>query len=162
MKKTITLLGLTLLLSLTACQNGKENQAEHDAKIAAQAKKELRAELKAEQEAKAKQQEIELQKDNKFAHMGISTNNGKLIIDTNKTQSYFQKMAEKLRAHAEKFAKEMKSGSVNEKEAGIVVTDTQINIDLNKTKSFLDTWGETLQNYAKDFQHMTEELNTSK
>ena len=136
MKKTITLLTLILLLSLTACQNGTENQAEHDAKIAAQAKEELRAELKAEQEAKAKQQETELQKNNKLAHMGISTDNGRLIIDTNKTKSYFQQMAEKLKAHADKFAKEMENGSVNEEEAGIVVTDTQINIDLNKTKVF--------------------------
>jgi len=38
----------------------------------------------------------------------------------------------------------------------------EVNIDLNKTKSFLDTWGKTIEQYAKEFQEMTEELNTTK
>lgn len=157
-----TLLTTLLLFMLSGCQNAQENQAEHDAKIAAQAKAELRAELKAEQEAKAKQHEKELQQNNKLAHMGITSTNGKLIIDTNKTKSFFQQMAANLKVKADKFAKDMKAGVIDDKEAGIVVTETQVNIDLNKTKSFLDNWGKVFESYAKEFQQMTEDLNTSK
>lgn len=153
------LITLTILFTLSGCQ---DNQAEHDAKVAAQAKAELRAELKKEQEELSRKHAEALQKDNKLAHIGISTTDGKLIIDTNKTKNYFRKLAENLKTHADKFAKDFNEGKINDPEAGVVVTDTQINIDLNKTKSFLDTWGKTIQQYAKEFQKMTEELNASK
>jgi len=156
MKKT--LIALTVLLALSGCQDKQKSQAAHDAKVAAAAKAELRAELKQEQEEKAEA----LQQDNKLAHIGITTTNGKLIIDTNKTKSYFQKLAEKLKVHADKFAKDMENGDINNSEAGVVVTKTEINIDLNKTKSFLDNWGKTIEQYAKEFKKMTEELNSSK
>jgi len=160
--RTKILTTLTLLFLLAGCQNSTESQAEHDAKIAAQAKAELRAELKQAEEAKAKKQAEALKKENKLAHIGITSSDGKLIIDTNKTKNYFQKLAEKLKAHADKFAKDFNEGKINDPQAGVVVTDTQINIDLNKTKSFLDTWGKTIEAYAKEFQKMTEELNSSK
>jgi len=160
--KKITLITIALLFSLTACQNAQENQAEHDAKIAAQAKAELRAELKAEQEAKVKQHEITVQKNSKLAHMGITTDNGKLIIDTNKTKSFFQQMAENFKVRADKFAKDFKDGNINDPEAGIVVSDSHVNIDLNKTKSFLDTWGKTIESYVKEFDKLSKDINSSK
>jgi len=153
------LLTMALLLSFSGCQNAKENQAEHDAKVAAQAKAELRAELKKEQEAKARQHEEEMKKNNKLAHMGITTDNGKLIIDTNKTKDFFQQMAANIKVRADKFAKDMKKGVVDDKEAGIEMNETHINIDLNKTKSFLDGWSKTLEGYAKEFNKMTKEID---
>ncbi len=157
-----TLLTTLILFMLSGCQNAQENQAKHDAKVAEQAKAELRAELKAEQEEKAKQHEIEVQENNKLAHMGITTTDGKLIIDTNKTKSFFQKMAANLKVKADKFAKDMQEGTIDDKEAGIEVTETHVNIDLNKTKGYLDKWGKVFESYAKEFQKMTEELNSSK
>ena len=152
------LITLTILLALSGCQDAKENQASHDAKIAEQAKAELRAELKKEQEEKV----LETQKNNKYAHIGITTEDGKVIIDTDKTKSYFQQMANQLKAHADKFAKDFEKGVIDDKEAGIEVNATHINIDLNKTKSFLDTWSKTIEGYAKEFKQMTETLDTSK
>ena len=159
-KKTLIL--LPILFALSGCNNAQENQAEHDAKVAAQAKAELRAELKREEEEKARLHEQELQKNNKLAHMGITTTDGKLIIDTNKTKSFFQQMAANLKVKADKFAKDMKEGKIDDKEAGIVVTETEVNIDLNKTKSYLDKWGKVFESYAKEFQKMTEDINTTK
>jgi len=157
-----TLMTLAILLALSGCQNAQEKQAAHDAKIAEQAKAELRAELKKEQEEKAQQEAIEIQKNNKYAHIGFSTEDGKVIIDTEKTKSYFNQMAAQFKTHADKFAKDFKKGVVKEEEAGIEVNATHINIDLDKTKSFLDTWSKTLEGYAKEFQEMTEEMDTSK
>jgi len=151
---------LSLLFILSGCQNNKESQSAHDAKIATQAKAELRAELQKEKEAK-QQTKTSIQ-ESKLSHVGITTTNGKIIIDTEKTKSFFQKMIEKIKIRTEKFTKEMQSGTINEKEAGIEVSDTRVSIDLNKTKSFLDTLGKTIESYAKDFQKMTEELNNSK
>ena len=157
-KKTVIL--ISLLLALSGCNNAQENQAEHDAKISAQAKAEVRAEIKREEEEKSRLHEIELQKNNKLAHMGISTEDGKLIIDTNKTKSFFQQMAANLKVKADKFAKDMQEGTIDDKEAGIEVTKSHINIDLNKTKGYLDKWGKVFESYAKDFQKMTEEIDS--
>jgi len=150
---------IAILLTFSGCQNAKENQAEHDAKVAAQAKAELRAELKKEQEEKDRQHEEQMRQNNKLAHMGITTDNGKLIIDTNKTKDFFQQMAANIKVHADKFAKDMEKGTIDDKEAGIEVNETHINIDLNKTKSFLDTWSKTIEGYAKEFDKMTKEID---
>ncbi len=158
MTKKILIL-LFILFTLSGCNNAQENQTEHDAKVAAQAKAELRAELKKEQEEKAKKHEAETNKNSKLAHMGITTDNGKLIIDTNKTKDFFQQMAANLKVHADKFAKDMERGIINDKEAGIEVNETHINIDLNKTKSFLDTWSKTIEGYAKEFDKMTKDID---
>lgn len=154
MRKKILMTSL-VLLSLSGCQNAKENQAEHDAKIAAQAKAELRAEL----EEARRQKEAELQKNNKLGHMGISTDDGKLIIDTHKTKDFLQQMAEKMKDHADKFSKDFEKGVIDDKEAGIEMNQTHINIDLNKTKSFLENWEKTLEGYAKEFNKMTQEYS---
>ena len=154
MRKKILMTSL-VLLSLSGCQNAKENQAEHDAKIAAQAKAELRAEL----EEARRQKEAELQKNNKLGHMGISTDDGKLIIDTHKTKDFLQQMAEKMKDHADKFSKDFEKGVIDDKEAGIEMNQTHINIDLDKTKSFLENWEKTLEGYAKEFNKMTQEYS---
>ena len=154
MRKKILMTSL-VLLSLSGCQNAKENQAEHDAKIAAQAKAELRAEL----EEARRQKEAELQKNNKLGHMGISTDEGKLIIDTHKTKDFLQQMAEKMKDHADKLSKDFEKGVIDDKEAGIEMNQTHINIDLDKTKSFLENWEKTLESYAKEFNKMTQEYS---
>ena len=156
--KTI-LITLVFLLSLLGCQDNKESQAEHDAKIIAQAKAEVRAEIKAKQEKEDKKRESELQKDNKLNRIGITTNNGKLIIDTNKTKNFFQKLALTIKSHAEKFSKDMEKGVIDNKEAGIEVDNKHINIDLNKTKSFLDRWGKIIEGYAKEFDKITKDID---
>ena len=153
---------LALIFTFSGCQNAQKNQAEHDAKVAAQAKAELRAELKKEAEEKARKKETDIQKHNKMAPMGITTDDGKLIIDTNKTKTFFQQMAANIKTHADKFAKDMKKGVVDDKEAGVEINETHINIDLNKTKSFLDSWSKTVEGYAKEFEKMTKEINTTK
>ena len=75
------LISLILLLSFTGCED-QEQQAEHDAKIAQQARAELLAELKAKKE----------RTDNnasKLHKMGITMEDGTIIIDTNKTKDFF-------------------------------------------------------------------------
>jgi len=147
------LLSILILFSLSGCQDKKEEQAQHDAKIAQEARAQL---LKEQAEAKRKE---ELEKNNKFSKIGITSENGKIIIDTNKTKSYFKELAQQMKTKMDKMSKDLEKGIVKNKEAGIEMDETHINIDLNKTKSFLDTWGKKIQGFVKEFDDIAKEFD---
>ena len=149
------LFSLILLLSFSGCQDKKEEQAQHDAKVAQEARAEL---LKEQAEAKKKQEELE--KNNKFSKIGITTEDGKIIIDTNKTKSYFKDIANEMKIKMDKLSKDLEKGVMKNDEAGIEVNETHIYIDLNKTKSFLDTWGKKMQEFVKEFEEIAQEFDT--
>ncbi len=149
---------LVLLFSFSGCQDAQEKQAQHDAQVAQQAKAELRAELKAKEEAR-KKKELEQQKKDKLSKVGITTENGKIIIDTNKTKDFFKNIANKMKHKMEKLSKDIEKGMIKEKEAGVEVDETHINIDLNKTKSFLENFGKKVQGFVKEFDTIAKEIN---
>ena len=148
------LFSLIVLLLFSGCQDKKEEQAQHDAKIAQEARTEL---LKEQAEAKKKQEELE--KNNKFSKIGITSEDGKIIIDTNKTKSYFQNLTHEMKTKMDKMSKDLEKGIVKNEEAGIEANETHINIDLNKTKSFLDTWGKKMQGFVKEFDDIAKEFD---
>lgn len=148
------LFSLILLLSFSGCQDKKEEQAQHDAKVAQEARAEL---LKEQADAKKKQEELE--KNNKFSKIGITSEDGKIIIDTNKTKSYFKDLAHEMKTKMDKMSKDLEKGIVKNEEAGIEMDETHINIDLNKTKSFLDTWGKKMQGFIKEFDEIAKEFD---
>ncbi len=148
------LLTIFLLFSLSGCQDKKEDQAQHDAKIAKEARTQL---LKEQAEAKQKQEELE--KNNKYSKIGITKEDGKIIIDTNKTKSYFKDIAHQMKTKMDKISKDLKKGIVKNEEAGIEMDETHINIDLNKTKTFLDIWGKKMQGFVKEFDELAKEFD---
>ncbi len=148
------LLTIFLLFSLSGCQDKKEDQAQHDAKIAQEARTQL---LKEQAEAKQKQEELE--KNNKYSKIGITKEDGKIIIDTNKTKSYFKDIAHQMKTKMDKISKDLKKGIVKNEEAGIEMDETHINIDLNKTKTFLDIWGKKMQGFVKEFDELAKEFD---
>jgi len=152
------LFSLILLLSFSGCQDKKEEQAQHDAKVVQEARAQLLKEQKAEEEAKKKQEELE--KNNKFSKIGITSEDGKIIIDTNKTKSYFKDLAHEMKTKMDKMSKDLEKGIVKNEEAGIEANETHINIDLNKTKSFLDTWGKKMQGFVNEFDDIAKEFDT--
>jgi len=157
--KQIVIVSIFFSLLLGGC---KESQQEHDAKVAQEAREALLQELKAKQEAQ-KAKEATLEKESKLYQMGFQkTSDGKIIIDMNKTKSYFQKLAQQLQGKADRLNKELESGMLQEKEAGIEVNQTHIGIDLNKTKHFLDNLGKKMQGYVKEFEDMVQEVNCTK
>lgn len=144
---------LILLLLFSGCQDKKEEQAQYDAKIAQKARAEL---LKEQAEAKKRK---ELEKNNKYSKIGITSEDGKIIIDTNKTKSYFKDLAHQMKTKMDKMSKDLEKGIVKNEEAGIEANETHINIDLNKTKSFLDTWGKKMQGFVKEFDDIAKEFD---
>ena len=151
------LLSILILFSLSGCQDKKEEQAQHDAKIAQEARTELLKELKAKEEAEKKQEELE--KKNKFSKIGITTEDGKIIIDTNKTKGYFKDLAQEMKIKMDKMSKDLEKGFIQNEEAGIEANETYIHIDLNKTKSFLDNWGKKMQGFVKEFDNIAKEFD---
>jgi len=141
------LFSLILLLSFSGCQDKKEEQAQHDAKIA----QEARAQLLKEQE--------ELEKNNKYSKVGITYVDGKIIIDTNRTKGYFKDLAQEIKIKMNKMNKDLEKGFLQNDEAGIEANETYIHIDLNKTKSFLDNWGKKMQGLVKEFDNIAKEFD---
>lgn len=153
------LMSLIVFTALTGCQEKQKDQAEHDKKIAQQAREELLRELQAEAEAKRKR-ELEIQQQGKLANIGIvTTSDGKIIIDTNKTKSYLKQFAKTVKEKTDRLAADMHRGVVEEKEAGIEINKTHIHIDLNKTKSFLEHWAKKMAEFAKEFDTIAQEFN---
>jgi len=150
-----TLLSILILFSLSGCQDKKEDQAQHDAKIAQEARAQL---IKEQEEAKKKQEALE--KNNKFSQIGVASKDGKIIIDTNKTKSYFRDLAHQMKNKMDKMSKDLEKGIVKNEEAGIEMDETHINIDLNKTKTFLDAWGKKMQGFVKEFDNISKEFKT--
>ena len=146
---------ILILFSLSGCQDKKEDQAQHDAKVAQEARVEL---LKEQAEAKKKREELE--KNHTFSKIGITSEDGKIIIDTNKTKSYFKDIANEMKIKMDKLSKDLEKGVMKNDEAGIEVNETHIYIDLNKTKSFLDTWGKKMQEFVKEFEEIAQEFDT--
>ena len=147
-----------LLFSLLGCQDAKERQTQHDAQVAQQAKTQLLAELKAK-EAARKKKVLEMQKKDKLSKIGITAEDGKIIIDTNQTKSFFKEIANKMKHKMEKLSKDIEKGMIKDKNAGIEIDETHINIDLNKTKSFLENFAKKMQGFVKEFDTIAKEID---
>ncbi len=93
-----------------------------------------------------------LQKYNKLSTTGILVDGDTLIIDANKTESYFKSLGKSFEEKLSKLAKDLEKGVIQEKAAGIEIDETRINIDFNKTKSLIELWGKKLEEIAKDFK----------
>lgn len=144
------LLSIFIVLSFNGCED-KEAQAKHDAQVA----QEARAQLLAELEAKKLQKEKETHKLNK---MGINMNDGRIIIDTNKTKAFFNDLGKKMDMRMKKISSDMEKGIVEYKEGGVDINEQHIHIDLNKTRDLLLDWGKQLEVFAKEFDKMTKPL----
>ena len=152
------LLAAALLTGCEQKQEKQETQAEHDAKVAQQAREALLKELK-EKEQPKKQTASESEPPGKLEHLGVTaTPDGKIIIDTNRTKSYLEQLAKRMKAKADELAKEMQQGAITEKEAGIEVNESKIVIDLNKTQRFMEKWAKKMQGFVKEMDETAKML----
>ena len=154
LSRKFILFSLLILLSLSGCQDNKEEQAKHDARIAQEARVQL---IKEQEEAKKKQEE--LGKNSRFSQIGVTSKDGKITIDTNKTKEYFKGLAHQMKTKMDKMSTDLEKGIIKNEEAGIEMDETHINIDLNKTKTFLETWGKKMQGFVKEFDEVAKEFN---
>jgi len=157
------MLATLVLFALVGCDQKKEDQTAHDAKVAQQAREQLLKELKAKEEAQKKAQEAQKAEkaENKLSHFGVTTTpDGKIIIDTNKTKTYFEQFAKQMKEKMDKLAKDMQKGMIEEKEAGIEVSQDKIVIDVNKTKGFMENWAKKMETFVKEMDEVAKSIET--
>ncbi len=77
--------------------------------------------------------------------MGFNFKNEKIIIDLNKTKSFFSKITNKM----EEKVKEIEDINIS-KESGVVVTEDKVDIDLNSTKNLLNSISSLFKNIILD------------
>jgi len=184
------LVTLTLLLSLTGCQDKKqldeEAQAKHDAKIAQQVREEVLAELQAgklqvekvpnkviqEQilpEVTANQTQISTieekhslqHKNAQLNQMGIHMEKDSITIDTNKTKEFFNDLSKKLDVQMKKISDDLEKGIIETKEAGVEINEKHIHIDLNKTQNMLEDWGKKIQIFVEEFDEISKNIENN-
>ena len=92
------------------------------------------------------------QEEKVLENMGIVVESGKIVIDTKKTQQFFERIGRTLEREVGRMEKNIsKPCSSN---IGISVRKDKIEVDLNKTKSFLE-------NFAKGMQRIVKEINAT-
>jgi len=98
--------------------------------------------------------------------MGVSMEDGRLIIDTHKTRAFFDSFRKRLDNGSKRFDRELKEGNLTVTvPVGVEVKRESLSIDLNKTRSFFDGWGQKIEAFEKEFAGMTQafyEHNQSK
>jgi len=87
--------------------------------------------------------------------MGFNFKDNKIIIDLNKSTSFFSKIEKKINEKSKEIENKIRGIESNiSKNSGIIVTEDKVNIDLNKTKSLLD-------NLSGMFRDIVKDINTS-
>jgi hypothetical protein len=94
--------------------------------------------------------------------MGVSMQDGKLIIDTHKAKDFFWSFQKKLDNTSKELDRELREGNLTVTvPMGVEIRKEKVSIDLNKTRSFFGGWGEKMEAFAKEFDKMTRALYDS-
>jgi|LGOV01.1.fsa_nt_gb multidrug efflux pump subunit AcrA (membrane-fusion protein) len=169
MKKILyALISASLVIGLMAgCESKEEKEQAKQAELFKQeqvqkAEQVAAAEALAEQKAAQRAaEEVKLAKEraknpSMMNKMGVTMEEGKLVIDTNKAKEFFWTLQKNL----DGIDKELQKGNLTAmKPAGIEVTQDKVSIDLNKTQSFFDGWGKQMEVFAREFDKMTKMLH---
>jgi hypothetical protein len=92
--------------------------------------------------------------------LGISIDDGKIELDTNKTKSFFQELQNKVESKSKEVQEGIESGKLDLSESvGLKVEDEKIELDLNKTKSLLETIAQKAQSFIEGIDKNIGEFN---
>lgn len=171
------LLTLLILLTFSACENPKEEQARKEAEIAKKVRAEMLAQFEAQQEAQKIAFEKKLSEakesnktktlptppkdESKLTQMGIDITKDSISIDTNKTKKYINKVSHDIDKKIKEIGDDLEKGIIKTKEAGIDINEKHIHIDLNKTQNLIENWGKKVQGFVNQFDEMAKTLDTN-
>ena len=95
--------------------------------------------------------------------LGISIEDGKIELDTNKTKAFFQELQSKVESKAKEIQEGIEKGSIDLSESvGLKVQEEKIELDLNKTKTLLETIAQKAQSFIESLDKNLEEFNKPK
>jgi len=94
--------------------------------------------------------------------LGISVDDGKIIIDTKQTRDFFHGIGQKLKKGLNNIKEDLKKEEVDSSsETGIVVTETSMHIDLNKTKNFMEKWIKSMESVVQEINRTMSDIEKS-
>ena len=94
--------------------------------------------------------------------LGISVDDGKIIIDTKQTRDFFHGIGQKLKKGMDNIKEDLKKKEVSSSsETGIVVTKTSMHIDLNKTKNFMEKWIKSMESVVQEVDRTMSDIEKS-
>lgn len=91
--------------------------------------------------------------------MGITVDDGRIIIDTKQTKVFLHGIGEKMQKSFDKIEAALKREKINSlDETGIIITDTKMQIDLNKTKNFMEKWMRSMESVVNELNKTMREI----
>ena len=150
---------LTVLLSLfvfTGCEDN--NRQEYETKNKPHISQALKEKItKPSADIQVKKRDVTTAES-----LGISVDDGKIIIDTKQTRDFFHGIGQKLKKGMNNIKEDLKKKEVgSSSETGIVVTKTSMHIDLNKTKNFMEKWIKSMESVVQEVNRTMSDIEKS-
>ena len=150
-----------IILSLSGCQSEEEIKKAQEAERYKQEqiiklKKELRLEEEKKIAEAEKRERLEKERNSSTLYqMGLSTDNGKVIFDTNMAKNFFTTIGDRLERASKGI---IENNSSSTKKMGVEIKEHNISIDFNKTKVFLEQWSSKLSSFTKEISSFGEKI----
>ncbi len=91
--------------------------------------------------------------------LGITVDDGKIIIDTKQTKTFLHSIGEKMQKSFDKIEATLKREKIDSPdETGIIITDTKMQIDLNKTRNFMERWMKSMESVVNELNKTMGEI----
>ncbi len=170
MKKIVVV--FAILVIIFGCESKEELAQAKQAQLYKEAQQtqlkeiQLAKERKDQEEALAKQQAIKEANESTLTKLGVTMDEGKLVIDTNKAKDFFAKLSDSFTTTSQKIDKELKEGNLTAtKDMGVEISNSSVTLDFNKTKDFFERWGQKIEQLSKEielFEEAIDDKNLSK
>jgi len=96
------------------------------------------------------------------ASLGITVDDGKIIIDTRQTKDFLHGIGEKMKRSFKKIESTLQKEKISSpNETGIIINDTSMQIDLNKTKNFMEKWMRSMESVVNELNKTMDEIKRS-
>jgi len=149
--KEILFACIAFAVLMSGCESKEEQERARQAEL-----------IKSEQLKKEEAQRQAAQEIPTLSKIGVSTDDGKIVIDTNKAKEFFGKLHQNIDSKSKELDKELKEGNLSiTNSIGIEATQEKVSIDLNKTRNFLEGWGKQMESFAREFDKLTKMLNSN-
>ena len=96
------------------------------------------------------------------ASLGITVDDGKIIIDTRQTKDYLHDIGQKMKKSFKEIESTLQKAKISSpNETGIIINDTSMQIDLNKTKNFMEKWMRSMESVVNELNKTMDEIKRS-
>jgi len=91
--------------------------------------------------------------------LGITVDDGKIIIDTRQTKRFLHGIGKKMKKSFDKIEATLQKEKIDSPdETGIIITDTKMQIDLNKTRNFMEKWIRSIESVVNELNKTMGEI----